>query len=104
MTKQPQFKSPLTQQVVLDPLNELLGLVLVSLKGVHGGVEPVLQVFGQVFGFQGRLLGIHDLGRQDHQGISETSSFSHGIDQLVSQRNGQDRLYETRWLGGINLS
>lgn len=71
MNKQPKVRSPLTQEVVLDPLNELLGFVFVPLEGVHGGVESVLQVFGQVFGFQGRLLGIHDLARQSLLAVNQ---------------------------------
>lgn len=73
-TKKPQVSSAaldfwsvsstLTHQVVLDALNELLGFILVPLEGVHGGVEPVLQVFGPVFGFQRRPLGIIDLTQQ----------------------------------------
>lgn len=54
----------LTHQVVFDTLNEFLGFILVSLEGVQCDVEPVLQVFGLVFGVLSRLFGVIDLKRQ----------------------------------------
>lgn len=77
LNKQTKFSSPLTQEVILDPLNELLGFVFVPLKGAHGDVESVLQVFSQIFGFHGRLLGIHDLARQTLLAATSSSLIRH---------------------------